>query len=587
MAQIEDYGLIGDGRSAALVSRSGSIDWLCWPRFDSPAVFAALLGDEADGRWRIFPAANPSGAFARRYLDESLVLETRLEAEGGAARLIDFMPPASKVPCLVRLIEAEEGRIALSSRLRLAFDHGRRAPLLSLHRNGAAAVCGPSGCFLSGGPAARIERREFVADFTLEAGQTASFVLCWFDPAGPPPHPPDPQAALAAGLELWRAFSALCAYDGPWREAVVRSALTLWALTHRSSGAVLAAPTSSLPERAGGTRNYDYRFCWLRDASFAIEALLEAGWKKEAQAWRGWLKRAASGDPASLQPVYRLSGEANLPEWQAEWLIGWERSRPVRFGNAAALQKQLDVYGETLLAMYAAEAAGEPASSAERRLRRGLVEWIAANWRRPDKGIWEVRGPAQRFTHSMVLAWAGLDAAIRAAEAAKRLEPALARWREVRAEIHAEACQVCFDPVQQAFVQAAGSPRLDAAVLRLPLVGFLPADDPRLVSTVEAIRRRLSRGGLVRRYQPTPAGEGFAHAEGCFLPCSFWLVEVFALRGRRAQAEALFERLLGLANDLGLFAEEYDPAARRLLGNFPQALTHIGVIRAALGLARA
>ncbi len=584
-ARIEDYGLIGDLQTAALVSRHGCIDWLCFPRFDSGACFAALLGDEENGRWELSPGA-PVTRATRRYREDTLVLETELETADGAVRLIDFMPPRGEAPDVVRIVEGVSGTVAMRMSLSIRFDYGWTIPWVRRREDGILAIAGPDALFLAT-PVGLVGRNfHTVAEFDVSEGDRVPFVLTWYPSHHPPPDRVDAEQALVETESFWREWVTDCVHVGRFREPLVRSLITLKALTYAPTGGIVAAATTSLPEALGGVRNWDYRYCWLRDATLTLLALVRAGYEDEARAWRDWLLRAIAGLPDQLQIMYGLAGERRLPEIELEWLDGYEGSRPVRVGNAASKQLQLDVYGEVADALYHARVAGLAASSEAWNLSRKLLEWLENGWREPDEGIWEVRGPRRHFTHSKVMAWVAFDRAVRSVEQFDREGPT-DRWKAIRDEIHEEVCREGFDTELGAFTQSYGLRRLDASALMMPLVGFLPVDDDRIAGTVAAIERELVRDGLVERYRADDENvevDGLPPGEGTFLPCSFWLAQVYALQGRLQEAEALFERLLGLRNDLGLLSEEYDVAAGRLVGNFPQAFTHLALVDAALTL---
>ena len=590
--RIEDYAVLGDCETAALVSRDGSVDWLCWPRFDSPACFAALLGTPEHGRWRIAPV-DPAPRRRRRYRGDTLILETEIETADGAVTLVEFMPLRGAQSDLVRMVVGRRGRVAMRTELVLRFDYGATVPWVTHRDDGDGprrgtlrAIAGPDMVTLRTDVPLRGEGLTTVGEFTVAAGETVSFVLTHGLSHLPPPVPVRPAAALADTEAFWAEWAGRCTYQGEWRDAVMRSLLTLKALTYRPTGGIVAAATTSLPEQLGGARNWDYRFCWLRDATLTLLSLMDAGYYGEASAWRDWLLRAAAGSPDQLQIMYGVAGERLLREWEVEWLPGYADSRPVRVGNAAHGQLQLDVYGEVLDALYQGRRGGLAESDDAWRLTSALVSHLETIWQRPDEGIWEVRGGAQHFTHSKVMAWVALDRAIRGAEEFGRAGP-LDRWRATRQRIHDEVCARGYDPALGSFVQAYGSTQLDASLLLVPLVGFLPADDPRVVGTVTAVERRLMSDGLVRRYDTAATDDGLPPGEGAFLACSFWLADNYALMGRGDDARALFERLLALRNDVGLLAEEYDPRAGRLVGNFPQAFSHVGLVNSALNLSRA
>ena len=584
-ALIEDYGLIGDLQTAALVSRHGCIDWLCFPRFDSGACFAALLGDEENGRWELSPDAQVTRA-SRRYRQDTLVLETELETAEGSVRLIDFMPPRGEAPDVVRIVEGVSGKVSMRMSLSIRFDYGWTIPWVRRRDDGILAIAGPDALFLA--TPVELVGRNFhtVAEFDVREGDRVPFVLTWYPSHHPPPARVDADQALADTESFWKEWVTDCTHVGRFREPLVRSLITLKALTYAPTGGIVAAPTTSLPEALGGVRNWDYRYCWLRDATLTLLALVRAGYEDEAGAWRDWLLRAIAGLPDQLQIMYGLAGERRLPELELQWLDGYEGSRPVRTGNAASKQLQLDVYGEVADALYHARVAGLPASSEAWALNSKLLEWLEDGWREADEGIWEVRGPRRHFTHSKVMAWVAFDRAVRSVEELEREGP-LDRWKAIRDEIHDEVCREGFDAGLGAFTQSYGLQRLDASALMMPLVGFLPADDDRVAGTVAAIERELVRDGFVDRYRADDENveiDGLPPGEGTFLPCSFWLAQVYALQGRLDEAEALFDRLLGLRNDLGLLSEEYDVASGRLVGNFPQAFTHLALVDAALTL---
>jgi GH15 family glucan-1,4-alpha-glucosidase len=580
---IEDYALIGDCRSAALVSKGGSIDWLCWPRFDSGACFAALLGSREHGHWSIAPTA-PVQRITRRYRPGTLVLETTLETSEGTVTLTDFMPIAGREASdLVRMVQCSAGRVALRLELVLRFDYGSVIPWVTQAENGIHAIAGPDRVVLSSSVALHGEGLKTVGEFELQAGQSVDFVLTHSASHRPAAWPAKPAQALATTELFWRQWSERCSYEGEWKEAVTRSLLTLKALTFEPTGGIVAAPTTSLPEHLGGSRNWDYRYCWLRDATLTLLALIDAGYLEEAGAWRDWLLRAVAGHPANAQIMYGIAGERRLPELELTWLPGYAGSRPVRVGNAAAPQLQNDVYGEVMDAFHQARAAGLSSSTAGWALQRALVRQLESTWREPDEGIWEVRGGRQHFTHSKVMAWVALDRSIRSAEEFG-LDGPVEHWRRLREEIHQDVCARGFDATLGCFVQAYGSKNLDASLLLMPLVGFLPAHDERVRRTVAAIGRTLSNGGLIYRYRSDETKDGLPPGEGAFLACSFWYADNLLLQGRRQQARELFEHLLGLRNDVGLLAEQYDPAAQRQLGNFPQAFSHLTLIGTALNL---
>ena len=584
-ARIEDYGLVGDLQTAALISRYGSVDWLCFPRFDSGACFAALLGNERNGRWLLQPA-DEFRAARRRYRPDTLILETELDTGEGTVRLIDFMPPRHETPDLVRIVEGVRGRVEMRMDLTIRFDYGSIVPWLRRLDGTRVAIAGPDGVVLRT-PIDLVGRNfHTVGEFSVNAGDRVPFTLSWFPPHRPPPGEIDPEAALEATERYWLDWANTCTHVGEWHDDVHRSLLTLKALTYGPTGGIVAAPTTSLPERLGGVRNWDYRFCWLRDATLTLLTFLRAGYVDEARAWRDWFLRAIAGSPDDLQIMYGVAGERRLTELEVSWLSGYEGSRPVRIGNGASDQLQLDVYGEVIDALHQSRVHGLEPSPDAWRITRRLLDWLESGWREPDYGIWEVRGGRRHFTHSKVMAWVAFDRAVRAVEQFDRHGP-VDRWRRARDDIHSEVCRKGFDADRDSFVQSYGSDRLDASLLMIPLVGFLPATDPRIVGTVAAIERELMCQGFVERYRADEENvevDGLPPGEGSFLPCSFWLAAVLDLQGRSEDARRLFERLLGLRNDLGLISEEYDTERRRLVGNFPQAFTHLALVETALQL---
>ena len=586
MTRIEDYALLSDLESAALVSLDGSIDWCCFPRFDSGAFFASLLGTPDNGRWSIAPAGEIKSV-TRSYRDETLVLDTLFETDDGTVCVTDFMPPRDELPDIVRIVEGREGSVTMSLELVIRFDYGRILPWV--WRDGASrrAVAGPDQITFTTPVEVMGENMKTVAEFTVAAGQRVPFVLTWSPSHLGAPRPIDADEALADTEEFWRSWSAPCTYVGVHAEAVKQSLRVLKALTYGPTGGIVAAPTTSLPEWIGGARNWDYRYCWLRDAALTLVAMLQAGHAEEAEAWREWLLRAVAGDPADIQIMYGIAGERRLDERELEWLPGYEGSSPVRVGNAASAQPQLDVYGEVIDALVRAREAGAPPLEHAWAVLLTTLEWLEEGWHNTDAGIWEVRGPERHFTHSKMMAWVAFDRALRMVD--EYGAPGAAdRWRGIREAIHSEVLARAWSEKQQAFAQSYGSDELDASVLLMPLVGFLPATDERMVKTVAAIERTLLRDGFVLRYQPREDGavDGLTSDEGVFLPCSFWLASVLALQGREEEAERLYGRLLALRNDVGLLSEEYDPVGRRLLGNFPQAFTHLELINTALVLER-
>jgi GH15 family glucan-1,4-alpha-glucosidase len=581
-ARIEDYAIVGDTETAALVAKDGSIDWLCLPRFDSAACFAALLGEPRHGRWRLAPR-DPVTRVTRRYRDGTLVLETVHETASGAVRLVDCMPPEEALPNLVRVVEGVRGEVAMRMELVIRFDYGQTVPWVRRAEGALRAVGGPDALELRTPVATRGEGFTTVADFVVREGERVPFALSWHPSHAPPPAPVDVEAEILRAELWWRRWSSRCGYRGPWREAVTSSLVALKALTYAPTGGIVAAATTSLPEHLGGVRYWDYRYCWLRDATFTLYALLLSGHQHEAGAWRDWLLRAIAGDPAQLQIMYGVAGERRLPELELPWLPGYEGSAPVRIGNAAADQLQLDVFGEVLDALHQARRSGLSGDGSAWAVQRALLDWLEGGWRLEDEGLWEVRGPRQHFTHSKLMSWVAFDRAVKAVECFG-LEGPVDRWKALRAEVHAEVCEKGFDPGIGAFTQAYGSRALDASLLLVPIVGFLPPRDPRVAGTVAAIERELLHDGFVLRYRTHETEDGLPPGEGAFLACSFWLADNYALLGREAEARALFERLLALRNDVGLLAEEYDPVAGRQLGNFPQAFSHVGVVNTAFNL---
>ena len=583
MARIEDYGIIGDLHTVALVSKDGAIDWLCLPRIDSRACFSALLGTPEHGRWRIAPRGAPRRV-RRGYRDGTLILQTVTETADGAVRLTDCMPVRDQEANVARIVEGVRGRVPMRMEFSARFDYGSIVPWVR-HREGSVWVIGgPDSLWLRTSTEVHGEDRHLVADFEVAEGERQEFLLTWQPSHLGPPVPVDPSAAVEQTEAWWRSWVERVNYQGPWRGAVVRSLITLKALTYQPTGGIAAAATTSLPEWPGGVRNWDYRYCWLRDATFTLYALLSSGCEEEAVAWREWLLRAVAGEPEQMQIMYGVAGERRIGEHELGWLPGFEGSRPVRVGNAAARQFQLDVYGEVMDALHLARLSGIPPSEDAWDLQRVLLDFLEGNWRRPDEGIWEVRGPRRHFTHSKVMAWVAADRAVKMVERFGARGPA-PRWRKLRDEIHEEVCREGFNPERNAFTQWYGSDRLDASLLMMPLVGFLPASDPRVAGTVEAIERELTVDGFVRRYEPLPSVDGLPPGEGAFLPCSFWLVDNLARMGRAQEARWRFERLLDVRNDLGLLAEEYDPGSGRQLGNFPQAFSHVTLVNAARTLA--
>jgi GH15 family glucan-1,4-alpha-glucosidase len=594
---IEDYALIGDMQTAALVGLNGCVEWLCLPRFDSPACFAALLGDEQNGHWLIAPTASQvpavrGGAVSRRYQGDTLVLETEWSTASGVVKVIDFMPPrGGEHPVLVRIVRGVEGTVEMEAVLRLRFGYGKDIPWAHKDRASGAitAVAGPDSVWLRTPVRLAGKNMAHEATFVVSAGDEVPFVLEWRPSHLAAPEPVDAAQALESTIAFWDSWVGRCTYQGAYRDAVIRSLITLKALTYAPTGGIVAAPTTSLPEDIGGVRNWDYRYCWLRDATITLEALLRTGYTQEALDWREWLCRAIAGDPSDVQIMYGVGGERRLPEWEADWLPGYENSAPVRIGNAAVNQRQLDVYGEVIDAMALGGQAGMRFDRHTWGLLRQLLLFLEKHWQEPDEGIWEVRGPRQHFVHSKVMAWVAFDRAVRLTELGQ--PGPTERWREARDRIHEEVCAKGYDPVRGAFTQYYGSTELDASVLLMPEVGFLPATDPRVVSTVRAIQRELVKDGLVLRYSlpETPADpatvvDGLTGAEGAFLACSFWLVNALHMIGDYDEAVDLFERLLSVRNDVGLLSEEYDPRYDRQVGNTPQAFSHMPLILSALNL---
>ncbi|WP_221355028.1 glycoside hydrolase family 15 protein [Streptomyces beigongshangae] len=598
---IEDYALIGDHQTAALVGRDGSIDWLCLPRFDSAACFAKLLGDEDNGHWRMAPKGADT-CTRRAYRPDTLVLDTEWDTEEGSVRVTDLMPQRDRAPDVVRIVEGLKGRVTLRSTLRLRFDYGSVVPWVRRSDGHRVAVAGPDSAWLRSEPEVRSWGEDFgtYAEFTVDEGERVAFVLTWHPSHEPRPELVDPYEALEHSVGDWRAWAARCTYDGPHRDAVVRSLITLKALTYAPSGGIVAAPTTSLPEEIGGVRNWDYRYCWLRDSTLTLGALLACGYQEEAEAWRNWLLRAVAGDPADLQIMYGLAGERRIPEYELPWLPGFRGSAPVRIGNDAVEQLQLDVYGEVIDSLTLAQHAGLPAEPDMWRLHQALMDFLHSAWRKPDEGLWEVRGRRRHFVHSKLMTWVAADRTVRTLEENPGLDGDVEKWRAMRDEVHREVCERGYDPERNTFTQSYGSRELDAALLLIPRIGFLPPDDPRVIGTVDAVRAELARDGFVHRYgvardKGDPHGtdphgsdleevDGLPGGEGSFLVCSFWLADALHLTGRKEEALDLFERLVALRNDVGLLAEEYDHVAGHQLGNFPQAFSHIGLVGTALTL---
>ncbi|MER7664347.1 MULTISPECIES: glycoside hydrolase family 15 protein [unclassified Streptomyces] len=585
--RIEDYALIGDLQTAALVGTDGSIDWLCLPRFDSAACFAAILGDKDNGHWRMAPEG--AGTCTRRgYVGDSLVLESVWETRTGTVKIIDFMPQRDATPDVMRIVECVSGQVEVTSTLRLRFDYGSIVPWMRRDDGHRVAIAGPDSVWLRSEPEVKTWGQQYstVSSFTVREGEKVAFVLTWHPSHQPRPDLVDPYEALESCLSDWEEWAHRCDMKGPYREAVIRSIITLKALTYAPTGGIAAAPTTSLPEEIGGVRNWDYRYCWLRDSTLTLGAMIAAGYQDEAEAWRNWLLRAVAGDPADLQIMYGLSGERRLPETELPWLAGYAGSRPVRIGNAAVDQLQLDVYGEVIDSLYLAREAGLAPENHAWYLQLSLLGFLESKWREPDEGLWEVRGPRRHFVHSKVMAWVAADRAVRTLEKDPALRGDVSRWRAMRDEVHREVCEKGYDPKRNTFTQYYGSKDLDAATLLIPQVGFLPPHDPRVIGTVDAVRAELgTRGGLVRRYSTEGRTvDGLPGDEGAFLACSFWLANALRMTGRDKEARELFERLLSLRNDVGLLAEEYEPVSGRQLGNFPQAFSHIALVHTALAL---
>jgi GH15 family glucan-1,4-alpha-glucosidase len=585
-APLEDYALIGDCQTAALVSRGGSIDWLCWPRFDSCACFAALLGDSQNGRWLI-AATDAKAKISRRYRDHTAILETSVETSGGRATVIDFMPPSGTNSDIVRLVRGDTGRVRMRTELIIRFDYGSFVPWVNSLPDGTLrAIAGPDMVTLRTPVELHGKNLTTVGEFDVLAGDTVPFVLTYGPSHLELPRAIDPKAALENTESFWNEWAGRNQSQGEWSDAVARSLVTLKILTFAPTGGIVAAPTTSVPEQLGGPRNWDYRFCWLRDATLTLLALMNAGYYDEARSWRDWLLRAAAGVPSKLQIMYGIGGERRLTEYEVGWLPGYESSRPVRIGNAAHEQLQLDVYGEVMDALYQARRGGLDSGKEIWAFQRAVVNHLAKVWQKADAGIWEVRGPTRHFTYSKVMAWVAVDRAIRTAEELQVRAP-LKDWRVVRAAIHQDICAHGFNADLGSFVQAYGSKGLDASLLLLPSVGFLPPDDPRILGTLKAVERQLLVDGFLLRYDPQTTGDGLPGNEGAFLACSFWLADAYVLAGRMSDARELFQRLLALRNDVGLLAEQYDTRAGRLVGNFPQAFSHVALVNTAHNLARA
>lgn len=576
--RIEDYALIGDLHTGAMVSTSGSVDWLCLPRFDSPACFAALLDDEAAGRWRISPRG-AERCTRRRYRGDTLILETEWDTPDGRVRVIDFMPVRDHAADLVRILEGLSGEVPMEMDLALRFDYGHVVPWVTARERGVHAVAGPDAVLVTGDVAMRGEDLRTTAEFTVRAESRVSLVLTWFQSHEPQPTPADPEAALRETESYWTRWSAQSTAYGPYRDAIQRSLITLKALTYQPTGGIVAAPTTSLPEQPQGPRNWDYRYCWLRDATLALQALITAGYTDEARAWRDWLLRAVAGDPAELKIMYGLDGRRRLPEETLDWLAGFEGAAPVRIGNAAADQLQLDVWGELLDGLALTRETIGPGRDAW-AVQRALLDHLREIWERPDNGLWEMRGPRRHFTHSKLMCWVAVDRMIKSARQ-HGLPGNVRAWERLRARIRRDILDNGYDASMNSFVQSYGSRHLDASLLMIPRVGFLPPDDPRVIGTIEAIQRDLTEDGFVLRYRPEHSDDGLPGTEGVFLACSFWLVDALIGAGRREEAEELFTRLLSLRNDVGLLSEEWDVRGSRQLGNMPQAFSHLALVRTA------
>jgi GH15 family glucan-1,4-alpha-glucosidase len=582
--RIEDYAIIGDTHTAALAGRDGSIDWLCAPRFDSGACFAALLGGANNGFWRLAPSGGGSVS-SRRYRKDSLILENVFATPSGNVTVIDFMPMSDRTGrvAVVRIVKGTSGSVQMRSEAVFRFDYGRTVPWIRQGQDAFNAIAGPNAVTLHSTVPVQPQDAAFRAEFTIAAGATEIFIAEFYPSHEQPPQPRDGLAMLQATEQWWNAWAAQCKCEGPWRDAVVRSLITLKALTYQPTAGIVAAPTTSLPESLGGSRNWDYRYCWLRDSTFTLYAFLLCGYADEAKEWREWLLRAIAGRPQDMQIMYGLAGERDLPEFEVPWLGGYANSKPVRIGNAAHQQFQLDVYGEVMDTLYVAGKYGVPPDDDVWVMQAQLMDFIESAWQHPDEGIWEIRGERQHFTHSKVMAWVAADRAVKSI-ARYKLEGPTEKWAALRDQIHREVCARGFDTKRNSFVQHYDTDALDASSLIIPMVGFLPAHDPRVRGTVEAIQRELMQDGLVARYATQTGVDGLPPGEGAFLPCSFWLADNLAMQGRHAEARELFERLLQLRNDVGLLSEEYDPVQRRQTGNFPQALTHVCLINTAHNL---
>ncbi len=580
--KIEDYAFLSDTQSGALVSRDGSVDWMCLPRFDSRACFASLLGEKKNGCWRFNPAGKIE-RLRRQYRGNTLILETEIETSNGLVRVIDFMPPRGTNPDLVRILEGVEGSVQMEMELIIRFEYGSIIPWVKKAHGGLEAIAGPDGLILRTPVETRGEDLTTVAEFTINKGDRIPFVLTWFASHKDPPRQVDPERALKDTEQFWSHWAGQCSYSGPWKDAVMRSVLVLKGLTYAPTGGIVAALTTSLPEEIGGSRNWDYRYCWLRDATFTLMALTEVGYHKEAKSWRDWLLRAVAGVGSQMQIMYGVCGERWLDETEISWLAGYQNSKPVRVGNNASNQFQIDVFGEVLFALHSAHLAGLEMEESDWRLQVELLRFLESSWNEPDEGIWEVRGGRKQFTHSKMMAWVAFDRGIKLSEACRFPDNEhIVRWKKVRDEIHQQVCELGYNPKRKAFTQFYGSDALDASLLMMPRSGFLPVSDERVRNTIEAIERELMEDGFVLRYRTgEKSADGLPGREGVFLPCSFWLANCLHALGRNDEAKRLFERLLTLRNDLGLFSEEYDPVQKRQLGNFPQALTHLALVSSA------
>jgi GH15 family glucan-1,4-alpha-glucosidase len=581
-AKIEDYAFLSDTQTAALVSRDACVDWLCFPRFDSGSCFASLLGDKQNGHWKFSPKEKIRKT-SRRYRGNTLILETLIHTKSGVVRMIDFMPPRGTNPDIIRIIEGVRGKVSLTMELIIRFDYGQIVPWVRKRAGGLQAVAGPDALILRTPVPTQGKNLTTLAEFEVKKGDRVPFVLTWFPSHEPPPKKVRAGVALRQTELYWRSWSSKFRGKGKWRDAVLRSLIVLKGLTYAPSGGIVAAATTSLPEEIGGVRNWDYRFCWLRDATFTLFALTSSEFLEEARTWRAWLLRAIAGSPEQMQILYGVNGERRLDEFEVPWLSGYENSAPVRIGNAASMQFQLDVYGEVVSSMYNADRAGIPMDKTEWRLQVALLKYLESAWQKPDEGIWEVRGRRRHFTHSKMMAWLAFHRAVQLVEQCSyKANKEVERWREARDKIHRQVCERGYNPRKKAFTQSYGSNALDASLLLMPMIGFLPPDDPRVIGTIDAIERELMVKGLVLRYRVADTRvDGLAGGEGVFLPCSFWFASCLHMIGRKRQARQLFERLLKLRNDLGLLSEEYDPVSRRQLGNFPQAFTHVSLVIAA------